>query len=133
MTLHNPVEIYKDDKGFVKGVKLEKMELGEPDERGRRSPVPTGEMIDLVCDCVIMALGTSSNPLLVRSEPRFTDQCPRVSGRQRRTGNDHEERLRRRRCGQRRGDGHPGVRRGEESGRLDHQGADAEQSVIVKS
>ena len=47
MTLHNPVEIYKDDKGFVKGVKLEKMELGEPDERGRRSPVPTGEMIDL--------------------------------------------------------------------------------------
>ena len=71
MTLHNPVEIYKDDKGFVKGVKLEKMELGEPDERGRRSPVPTGEMIDLVCDCVIMALGTSSNPLLVRSEPRL--------------------------------------------------------------
>ena len=71
MTLHNPVEIYKDEKGFVKGVKLEKMELGEPDERGRRSPVPTGEMIDLVCDCVIMALGTSSNPLLVRSEPRL--------------------------------------------------------------
>ncbi|WP_448911147.1 NADPH-dependent glutamate synthase [Holdemania massiliensis] len=71
MTLHNPVEIYKDEKGFVKGVKLEKMELGEPDERGRRSPVPTGEMMDLVCDCVIMALGTSSNPLLVRSEPRL--------------------------------------------------------------
>ena len=71
MTLHNPVEIYKDEKGFVKGVKLEKMELGEPDERGRRSPVPTGEMIDLVCDCVIMALGTSSNPLLVRSDPRL--------------------------------------------------------------
>ena len=71
MTLHNPVEIYKDEKGFVKGVKLEKMELGEPDERGRRSPVPTGEMIDLVCDCVIMALGTSSNPPLVRSEPRL--------------------------------------------------------------
>lgn len=71
MTLHNPVEIYKDEKGFVKGVKLEKMELGEPDERGRRSPMPTGEMIDLVCDCVIMALGTSSNPLLVRSEPRL--------------------------------------------------------------
>ena len=71
MTLHNPVETYKDEKGFVKGVKLEKMELGEPDERGRRSPVPTGEMIDLVCDCVIMALGTSSNPLLVRSEPRL--------------------------------------------------------------
>lgn len=71
MTLHNPVEIYKDEKGFVRGVRLEKMQLGEPDERGRRRPEPTGEMTDLVCDSVIMALGTSSNPLLTRSEPRL--------------------------------------------------------------
>ena len=126
MTLHNPVEIYKDDKGFVKGVKLEKMELGEPDERGRRSPVPTGEMIDLVCDCVIMALGTSSNPLLVRSEPRLQTNargCLVVNEEQETTMKNV---YARRRCGQRRGDGHPGVRCGEESGRLDHQGADAE-------
>ena len=70
-TLHNPVEIYKDEKGFVKGMKVERMELGEPDERGRRRPQPTGDYEDIVCDCVIMALGTTSNPLLVRSEPRL--------------------------------------------------------------
>lgn len=63
--LTNPVAVIGDDKGWVKGIKCVEMELGEPDESGRRSPVakPGSEfMID--CDVVIMALGTSPNPLI---------------------------------------------------------------------
>ena len=57
--LTNPVEILTDDKGWVKGVVVRKMELGEPDASGRRRPDYT---IDV--DTVIMALGTSPNPLI---------------------------------------------------------------------
>ncbi|MEZ5251699.1 MAG: ferritin family protein [Ilumatobacteraceae bacterium] len=45
------------------------MELGEPDDRGRRRPVPTGELVDLDCDSVIVALGTNANPIVTRSTP----------------------------------------------------------------
>ena len=72
--LNNPVEILgyhnPDDRrdarnGFVTGIKCIKMELGEPDERGRRRPVeiPDSEFV-LDVDCVIMAIGTSPNPLI---------------------------------------------------------------------
>ena len=63
--LTNPVEILGDDKGFVAGMKCVKMELGEPDESGRRSPVVVeGSEFTLVCDCVVMSIGTSPNPLI---------------------------------------------------------------------
>ena len=63
--LTNPTEILEDEKGWVKGIKCIKMELGEPDESGRRSPVKlqvSEFAIDV--DTVIMALGTSPNPLI---------------------------------------------------------------------
>ena len=51
--LHGPVEIFSDADGNVTGMKVERMVLGEPDEKGRRKPVPTGEFLDLDCDTVI--------------------------------------------------------------------------------
>lgn len=63
--LSNPTEILVDDKGWVKGIRCIKMELGEPDASGRRRPVPVeGSEFDIECDTVIMALGTSPNPLI---------------------------------------------------------------------
>ncbi len=63
--LTNPVEVLGDEKGWVRGVRCVEMELGEPDESGRRSPVvKAGSEFDIACDVVIMALGTSPNPLL---------------------------------------------------------------------
>ena len=63
--LTNPVEILGDEKGWVKGLRCVKMELGEPDASGRRSPVPVaGSEFDVEADVVIMALGTSPNPLI---------------------------------------------------------------------
>ncbi len=63
--LTNPVEILEDEKGWVNGIKCIKMELGEPDESGRRRPVevPGSEFVINV-DTVIMSLGTSPNPLI---------------------------------------------------------------------
>ena len=63
--LTNPVEILTDDKGWVKGVVVRKMELGEPDASGRRRPVEVeGSDYTIEVDTVIMALGTSPNPLI---------------------------------------------------------------------
>lgn len=64
--LHSPAEIYGED-GYVKGMKLEVMELGEPDESGRRKPVPTGKTIDMDVDTIIIALGTGPNPIIQKS------------------------------------------------------------------
>ena len=63
--LTNPVEVLEDEKGWVKGIKCIKMELGEPDESGRRRPVevPGSEFV-IDVDTVIMSLGTSPNPLI---------------------------------------------------------------------
>lgn len=63
--LTNPTEILVDDNGWVKGMNCVKMELGEPDESGRRRPVvvPNSEF-ELEVDTVIMSLGTSPNPLI---------------------------------------------------------------------
>ena len=65
MLLNNPIEILGDDNGFVKAMKCIKMELGEPDERGRRSPKPieNSEFI-LDIDTVVISIGTSPNPLI---------------------------------------------------------------------
>ena len=63
--LTNPVEILTDDNGWVNGIKCVRMELGEPDESGRRRPVviPDSEYV-IEVDTIIMALGTSPNPLI---------------------------------------------------------------------
>lgn len=64
-TLTNPTEILVDENGWVKGMKCVKMELGEPDESGRRSPVVIeGSEFTMDVDTVIMSLGTSPNPLI---------------------------------------------------------------------
>ncbi len=66
--LTNPVEILGDENGWVRAVRCIRMELGEPDESGRRSPVPVpGSEFEVEADTVIMALGTSPNPLIVRT------------------------------------------------------------------
>ena len=63
--LTNPVEILADDKGWVTGIRCIKMDLGEPDESGRRRPVEVpGSEFDIEVDTVIMSLGTSPNPLI---------------------------------------------------------------------
>ena len=63
--LQNPTEILVDENGCVKGVKIIKMELGEPDESGRRSPIEIpGSEYEIEADTVIMSLGTSPNPLI---------------------------------------------------------------------
>ena len=66
--LTNPVEILGDEKGWVRSIKCMRMELGEADESGRRSPVPVpGSEFEIDADTVIMALGTSSNPLIAKT------------------------------------------------------------------
>lgn len=68
--LTNPVEIIGNEKGWVKSLKCIKMELGEPDESGRRSPVPVeGSEFEIETETVIMALGTSPNPLIAKTTP----------------------------------------------------------------
>ena len=63
--LTNPVEILTDEKGWVKGMRCIRMELGEPDASGRRRPVPVeGSEFTIEADTVIMSLGTSPNPLI---------------------------------------------------------------------
>lgn len=63
--LTNPVEILSDENGWVKGIVCRRMELGEPDESGRRRPVEmAGSDFTIDVDTVIMALGTSPNPLI---------------------------------------------------------------------
>ncbi len=63
--LQNPVEILVDENGCVRGAKVIKMQLGEPDESGRRSPVEIpGSEYEIEADTVIMSLGTSPNPLI---------------------------------------------------------------------
>lgn len=70
ITLHNPIEYIADERGAVKQVVLQKMELGEPDASGRRSPVPilgATETIDI--DMAIVSVGVSPNPIVPHSIP----------------------------------------------------------------
>ena len=63
--LTNPIEVLGTENGWVRAVRCVEMELGEPDESGRRSPVvKAGSEFEIECDVVIMALGTSPNPLI---------------------------------------------------------------------
>ncbi len=65
LTLHNPIEYIGDEKGRVKQMRLQKMELGEPDASGRRKPVPIEGAIDTIdVDEVIVSVGVSPNPLI---------------------------------------------------------------------
>ena len=82
-TLTNPVEILPTDVtdprdpnyGWVAGIRCVKMELGEPDASGRRSPIVIeGSEFDIPMDCVIMSLGTSPNPLLKATTPGLETQ-----------------------------------------------------------
>lgn len=68
--LTNPVAVLGTEKGWVTGLRCIRMELGEPDESGRRRPVEVpGSEVDIACDVAIIALGTSSNPLIARTTP----------------------------------------------------------------
>ena len=67
--LHTPVAINTDAEGNVCGMRVQKMTLGEPDEKGRRKPVPLDEFVELDCDTVIYALGTKANPIITQSTP----------------------------------------------------------------
>lgn len=70
LLLANPVEIIGDDQGNIKAVKCIEMQLGEPDASGRRSPIPVeGSEFTVDCDEVIVALGTTPNPIIKRSMP----------------------------------------------------------------
>ena len=65
MTLHNPIAYHADENGRVKEAVLQVMELGEPDESGRRSPVPVeGKTVTVDVDLVIVSVGVSPNPLI---------------------------------------------------------------------
>ena len=69
-TLTNPVEVLGDENGWVRGMTCVEMELGEPDESGRRRPiVKQGSEFELEVDTMIMALGTSPNPLIRSTTP----------------------------------------------------------------
>ena len=68
LTLHNPIEYIADENGAVKQVRLQKMELGEPDASGRRSPVAREGAIETIyIDMAIVAVGVSPNPLVPTS------------------------------------------------------------------
>lgn len=68
--LANPLEILGDEKGWVRGIRCEKMVLGEPDASGRRAPVAMPDSaFDIETDVVIMALGTVPNPAIIDSTP----------------------------------------------------------------
>lgn len=65
MTLHNPIEYLADEKGRVRAMRVQRMELGEPDTSGRRSPVPVeGAIEEIPVDIVIVSVGVSPNPLI---------------------------------------------------------------------
>jgi glutamate synthase (NADPH/NADH) small chain len=68
--LTNPVRIIGDDKGWVVGMECVRMELGEPDESGRRRPIPIeGSNFIFEVDTVVYALGTQANPIIARTTP----------------------------------------------------------------
>jgi len=72
MFLANPLELLGDAEGWLRAVRLQRMELGEPDSSGRRRPVPIpGSEFELPADIGIVAVGTRANPLLTSTTPRL--------------------------------------------------------------
>ena len=70
--LRNPARILGDEQGWVTGVEVIKMQLGEPDESGRRRPVPIrGSEYNIDCGIVIVAIGNRPNPLLLKETPEL--------------------------------------------------------------
>jgi glutamate synthase (NADPH/NADH) small chain len=68
--LASPIEFVGDEDGWVRSAICQKMELGEPDESGRRSPVPIeGEVFEIPCDTVIVAVGSRAHPLVPDTTP----------------------------------------------------------------
>ena len=68
LTLHNPIEYLGDERGFVRAMRLQQMELGEPDASGRRSPVAVeGAIKEIPVYMVVVSIGVSPNPLVPRS------------------------------------------------------------------
>ena len=105
----SPVEVIGNEQGWVTGLRCQMMELGEPDDSGRRRPraIPDSEYV-IDCDMVVVAIGTRSNPMLTSSEPdlRINEWGYLVVDDER-----HDQRarhLRRWRHRARRGHGHPG-------------------------
>ena len=85
--LTDPVEVLGDDKGWVRGIRCVRMELGEPDQSGRRSPIEIeGSEFDIECDVVIMALGALAEPANRIDHARFGDQPARLYRGRRRAG-----------------------------------------------
>ena len=73
--LVNPTEILGSEDGYVTGMRLQKMELGEPDDSGRRRPVPVeGSEYDIELDAVVVAIGQSPNPLMRETTPGLKTQ-----------------------------------------------------------
>jgi len=72
LNLHNPVEYFADENGRVNGIRLLKMELGEPDASGRRRPIAIeGSEFNIPVDIVIVAIGVSPNPLIPSALPEL--------------------------------------------------------------
>ncbi|MDZ7725220.1 MAG: NADPH-dependent glutamate synthase [candidate division KSB1 bacterium] len=70
--LRNPVEIFGDEQGWVTGIQVIKMQLGEPDESGRRRPIPIPDSeYKIDCGIVIVAIGNRPNPLLLKETPEL--------------------------------------------------------------
>lgn len=68
--LSNPLEFIGDEKGWLKAVKLQKMELGEPDASGRRRPIPIkGSEYVIDIDMTVVAIGNGSNPIIQKTTP----------------------------------------------------------------
>ncbi len=114
MMLTNPVEILGNEEDFVKAVRCERMELGEPDASGRRRPVRVPDsMFTLEVDCVIMAIGTSPNPLIKSTTEGLETQ--------KWGGIIVDETTATTREGHRRGDRYPCDGRGKSGGKVDRQ------------
>jgi glutamate synthase (NADPH/NADH) small chain len=65
-----PLAILSDEQGWVRAVRMQRMELGAPDDSGRRRPLPVvGSEFELPCDVAVVALGTIANPLLTNATP----------------------------------------------------------------
>ncbi len=72
LNLNNPLEYYGDENGRVKAMKVQKMELGEPDDSGRRRPIPIkGSEYEIEADTVVVSVGVSPNPLIPRNMPEL--------------------------------------------------------------
>jgi glutamate synthase (NADPH/NADH) small chain len=70
--LVNPIEVLGDENGWVRAVRCQRMELGEPDDSGRRRPVPIeGSEFEIPCEIFIEAIGTRANPLLTQTTPEL--------------------------------------------------------------